>query len=325
MEKNLIQTRQDFVTILEVRDANPSGDPLCENLPRMNYDGLGIIMAVCGKRKMRNRVYYDKNGNILIQSNDKAEDGFNNIKDRFENVIQTNNNIPDVFALDKKEIIQLSNKTFFDSRMFGAVLPFKGGDKSAKGKKDKKSKEEVVNTEKIDQDQTVEQSDAVSIGILGALTLMPIKSILPINRINDQITKSTNTEPNKDKSDKKASDTMGRMPRVPHALYVMRGSINARTGMKNGVTLNDVEAIKSALTKLFVNDDSSQRPAGSMQVLKTYWWDHNEIDGQCSVWKVYDSLTVTAKPDVYDSTSINDYEITLKEIPGLVPQIIEGW
>ena len=47
----------DFAVILEVNNANPNGDPLNGNRPRVNYDGLGEISDVCIKRKIRNRLW----------------------------------------------------------------------------------------------------------------------------------------------------------------------------------------------------------------------------------------------------------------------------
>ena len=45
----------DFAVLIAVKNANPNGDPLNGNRPRVNYDGIGEISDVCIKRKMRNR------------------------------------------------------------------------------------------------------------------------------------------------------------------------------------------------------------------------------------------------------------------------------
>ena len=46
-------------------------------------------------------------------------------------------------------------------------------------------------------------------------------------------------------------------------------------------------AIKEALRTLFLNDESSARPAGSMEVVKLIWWKHNNNNGQYSTAKVH--------------------------------------
>ena len=46
----------DFAVIVSVKNANPNGDPLNGNRPRVNYDGFGELSDVCIKRKIRNRL-----------------------------------------------------------------------------------------------------------------------------------------------------------------------------------------------------------------------------------------------------------------------------
>jgi len=78
------------------------------------------------------------------------------------------------------------------------------------------------------------------------------------------------------------------------------------------------------LRTLFVNDASSARPEGSMEVCKLYWWKHNCKDGQYSSAKVHRSLKVNLKEGVDVPTSADDYEITLETLPGLEPEVIKG-
>ena len=45
----------DFTLFVSADNANPNGDPLNGNRPRINMDGHGEISDVCIKRKIRNR------------------------------------------------------------------------------------------------------------------------------------------------------------------------------------------------------------------------------------------------------------------------------
>lgn len=54
--------------------------------------------------------------------------------------------------------------------------------------------------------------------------------------------------------------------------------------------------VKEALRTLFVNDASSARPDGSMEVVRVYWWEHHCKDGQYSSAKVHRLLHVKLKP-----------------------------
>ena len=75
---------------------------------------------------------------------------------------------------------------------------------------------------------------------------------------------------------------------------------------------------------VFVNDASSARPEGSMEVVKLYWFEHNSKAGQYSTAKVHRSVKVSQKASVSLPTSPEDYEIILEELPGLTPEIIDG-
>ena len=59
----------DFAVIISVKNANPNGDPLNGNRPRVNYEGYGEISDVCLKRKIRNRLL-DAGLPILVKSDD---------------------------------------------------------------------------------------------------------------------------------------------------------------------------------------------------------------------------------------------------------------
>jgi len=42
-----LENKIDFAVILRVTKANPNGDPLNGNRPRMDYDGYGEMSDVC--------------------------------------------------------------------------------------------------------------------------------------------------------------------------------------------------------------------------------------------------------------------------------------
>jgi len=56
--------------------------------------------------------------------------------------------------------------------------------------------------------------------------------------------------------------------RVDEGVYVFYGSMNPQLATKTGFSNDDAVAIKNILPKLFENDASSDRPEGSMEVLK---------------------------------------------------------
>ena len=93
---------------------------------------------------------------------------------------------------------------------------------------------------------------------------------------------------------------------------------------KTGFTEEDANVVKECLRTLFVNDASSARPEGSMEVVKLYWWQHNCKDGQYSSAKVHRSVRVVPKDTTALPSCAEDYDVVLDELPGLKPEIIDG-
>lgn len=287
----------DFAVIVTVKHANPNGDPLNGNRPRVTYEGYGELSDVCIKRKIRNRLM-DLGKSIFVQSDDNRIDDYKSLRERAEGMLK------DVDMSDKKKFQEAACKTWIDVRAFGQVFAFKA-------KKGKKSEGE-------------EDSDGVSIPIRGPVSIHSAFSIVPVlDRVSSiQITKSVSSETGE--KDKRGSDTMGMKHRVDHGVYVFYGSMNPQLASKTGFSDEDAQAIKEALRTLFVNDESSARPAGSMTVHKVYWWEHNNPNGQYSSAKVHNLLKVEVKDGIDEPRDISDYDITCDTLDNLKCEVLNG-
>ncbi len=248
---------------------------------------------MCIKRKIRNRLQ-DMGENIFVQSDERADDGAKSLADRAKNNAVMQKALKDK---DKDAYAKAACETWLDVRSFGQVFAFK----------DKKKDED-------------KDTEGVSVGVRGPVSVHAAFSVLPISIDSMQITKSVNSETGKE--GRKSSDTMGMKHKVYSALYVIKGSINHQLAQKTGFSDEDAQKIKEALRTLFVNDTSSARPDGSMEVCRMYWWKHNCPMGQYSSAKVHRLLRVEAKVD--DPKEFADYEITLDALPGLDVEVIEG-
>lgn len=286
----ILDHKIDFAVVLTVRNANPNGDPLNGNRPRQNYDGFGEISDVCIKRKIRNRLQ-DMGESILVQSDERRDDGFRSIKDRVDN----NKALQEISKGKNKDNLlyaKIASETWYDVRSFGQVFAFSGSD--------------------------------VSIGIRGPVSIHTAVSLAPIDISTMQITKSVNSTTNTKDPDKKTSDTMGMKHRVDFGVYVFYGSINTQLAEKTGFTYEDAGKLKEALITLFENDSSSARPDGSMEVNKVYWWEHNSKIGQYSSAKVHRSLKIELKEAVAEAKSFDDYTINLNVLEGLKAEEYDG-
>jgi len=255
-----LENKIDFAIIISVKNANPNGDPLNGNRPRVDYDGLGEISDVCLKRKIRNRLLADGQS-IFVQSDDNKIDGMASLKARAES---------DEYGLGKdafnsnrtkpEDAARLACEKWLDVRTFGQLFAFKGTG-----------------------------ADGVSIPIRGPVTIQSAFSVEPVSVTSTQITKSVSGEGD---GTKKGSDTMGMKHRVDKAIYVAYGAMTPQLAKRTGFDNNDAETLKKVLPRLFEGDASSARPEGSMIVEKAIWWQHSSKSGQYSSARVHRTLQV---------------------------------
>jgi CRISPR-associated protein Csd2 len=145
-----LKNKIDFAVILGVRNANPNGDPLNGNRPRVNYDGFGELSDVCIKRKIRNRLLEDGQA-IFVQSDDNRVDEYRSLKARADGELKG-------LMKDEYSFREAACKKWIDVRSFGQVFAFKGSD--------------------------------LSIGIRGPVSVHSAFSVSPISVSSIQITKS---------------------------------------------------------------------------------------------------------------------------------------
>jgi CRISPR-associated protein Csd2 len=282
-----LSTKIDFAVIVTVNHANPNGDPLNGNSPRVDYDGYGEISDVCVKRKIRNRLMRE-NIPIFVQADwGYGHDGCASLKARLESSdFGLGMDVRKELKAKKITDADIVNKVcekWMDVRSFGSVLTFS-----------KNSSE-----------------NGHSIGIRGPVTIRPAFSVDPVEVESIQITKSVNSEGD---GSEKTSDTMGMKHRVKHAVYVIYGSMNAYLAERTGFSDHDADCIKQIFPSFLEGDEAAARPAGSMEVSKVIWWKHNCKSGQYSSAKVQRSLVVNS-----------DGSYTLNNLPGLIPEEIEGF
>jgi CRISPR-associated protein Csd2 len=271
-----LSNKIDFAVIFSVKNANPNGDPLNGNRPRINYDGFGEVADVCIKRKIRDRLS-EKGHPIFVQSDDRKIDGMGSLKERAESAEFGLGK--DTFNAKKTkpdETAKAACKKWLDVRAFGQLFAF-GGD----------------------------ETKGVSIPIRGPVSVQSAFSIAPVSITSTQITKSVSGEGD---GTKRGSDTMGMKHRIDQGIYIFYGSMNPQLSEKTGFNDEDAETIKQILPKLFENDASSARPEGSLVVEKVFWWKHNCKSGQYSSAKVHRSLKPKGEAPFFDMEPLTGLE-----------------
>lgn len=112
---NIINKRSEILFLYDIKDANPNGDPLDENKPRIDEETqINIVTDVRLKRTVRDYLYNFKDYNgkndkdIFIREIKEEEGKIQDAKARAKN-----------FLSDKDEIL----KKCIDVRLFGGTIP----------------------------------------------------------------------------------------------------------------------------------------------------------------------------------------------------------
>lgn len=247
MTSPILNRRISFAASIIIDRANPNGDPLSGNSPRLTNEGRGFISRDCLARKFRDRMVDILKKEVFGQADDRKTDEAKSLKERLEKYIDLKDS-----DKRKEEIIKEACAKWVDMRIFGALLAYSKG----------------------------ANSSSVSIGLRGPLSLTEALDIAPSTQI-EAIQGSRSANPNSTEGGKKGSDTMGMHYVVNHAIYTFYGEFNHLLAEKTEMSIDDVLFFKRIIPKLFENDHSTARPAGSMAIKEWVWWDH--VDGaKCS-------------------------------------------
>lgn len=111
----MLERKIDFMVTIEVKEANPNGDPLSGNMPRVDANGYGLMSDVAIKRKVRNRLQ-DMGHPIFVQAKDRIEDEFTSLENRFKSCFDK--------GMSDAEIEEKANALWLDVRAFGQVFTY---------------------------------------------------------------------------------------------------------------------------------------------------------------------------------------------------------
>lgn len=271
--------RTDLLVLFSVENANPNGDPMEENRPRTTPDNKGLITDVCIKRKIRNRLA-EMGYAILDKSTEDCRDEENTTYDRVIECLKSQGFSEKDIKGKKKPIalsfdkIDVLQKQFIDVRAFGQVY-----------------------------------TDENARHTTGAASVSLAMSYDPIDIVSTQITKSYSL----DDKEKKDRSTMGMKHFVRYGLYSVYININGLLAEQYEMTDKDVEDIVTAVGSMFLNDASTARPAGSINIEKMVVVKHNSQNGKWSPKKVKEILHVKKKENVTFPTSYADYNVSVDD------------
>ncbi|MCE5228988.1 type I-C CRISPR-associated protein Cas7/Csd2 [bacterium] len=280
-----ISHRYDFVLLFDVKNGNPNGDPDAGNSPRIDPEtGHGLVSDVCLKRKIRNYVtiarryasgaplpgydIYVKEKAVLNQQHPKAYDALE-LK-------------PDAKGKEKAGQVDLARgwmcQTFFDIRMFGAVM-----------------------------------STEINCGqVRGPVQFAFASSVEPITALEQALTRMAVTN----ERDLEKERTMGRKEIVPYALYETHGFVSPHLAADTGFNDADLALLWDSLKGMFEIDRSAAR--GEMASRKLIVFEHESTLGNAPAHALFKRVAVQRSGNGNGSDAncpparaFEDYEVTI--------------
>jgi CRISPR-associated protein Csd2 len=271
-----IANRYEFVYLFDVTNGNPNGDPDAGNLPRLDPEtNKGLVTDVCLKRKIRNYVSLEKEGEagygIYMQEKSVLN---NQHKLAYEalDIEPVAKKLPKE-EVKARELTAWMCKNFFDVRAFGAVM-----------------------TTEINAGQ-----------VRGPIQIAFASSIDPVLPMEVTITRMAVTN----ERDLEKERTMGRKHIVPYGLYRAHGYISAKLAERTGFSKDDLELLWRALINMFEHDRSAAR--GDMSARKLVVFKHDNPMGDAPAHKLFDLVTIERVSGDNDTPARNfrDYQVSI--------------
>jgi len=281
---NPITRRYDFALVFDVVNGNPNGDPDAGNSPRIDPEtGHGLVTDVCLKRKIRNFVCLARPGAPGYDIYVKEKAVLNRQHQRAYEALGLK---PDAKGAEKAGQIDKARawmcQTFFDIRMFGAVM-----------------------------------STEINCGqVRGPVQLAFSRSVDPIAPLEQSITRMAVTN----ERDLEKERTMGRKEIVPYGLYVVHGFVSPHLAADTGFSQDDLDLLWQALQVMFEHDRSAAR--GEMTSRKLVVFEHESALGNAPAHRLFDRIKIMCKDPSSPPRAFSDYDvlIDLENLPtGITP------
>jgi CRISPR-associated protein Csd2 len=276
-----MNNRYDFIYLFDIKNGNPNGDPDAGNAPRVDAEtGRGLVTDVCLKRKIRNLIcltetnadgtpkqgydIYVKEKAILNEQHKRAYTALG---------LPTEEKEKEKAAKNQDAAKKWMCQTFFDIRMFGAVMGL-----------------------------------GVNCGqVRGPVQLTFGESQSPIFHISNTITRMAVATEKESLDQGGGNRTMGGKEIIPYGLYRTHGFINPSLAEQTGFNDYDLELLWQSLDKMFESDRSASR--GEMSARELLIFKHDSKLGNASAHRLFERLKITIKDESKPPRAIGDYDI----------------
>jgi CRISPR-associated protein Csd2 len=282
MTSPIISHRYDFVLLFDVTNGNPNGDPDAGNAPRIDPEtGHGLVSDVCLKRKVRNFVTLAKTegsgpaAGYDIYVKERAV-----LNDQHLRAYKAKGLDPKAKgAKTKRENEEAARawmcQTFFDIRMFGAVM-----------------------------------STEINAGqVRGPVQMTFARSLDPIVSLEQAITRMAVTNERDAEKQEGGNRTMGRKEIVPYALYRAHGFISPQLARSTGFNEDDLALLFQALEGMFEIDRSAAR--GEMTTRGLFAFEHESALGNAPAHRLFERIVAQRRDPSRPARRFEDYEVAV--------------
>ncbi|MGC9069054.1 MAG: type I-B CRISPR-associated protein Cas7/Csh2 [Thermoprotei archaeon] len=122
-DQKYIKNRSEILFLYDVKYANPNGDPMEENKPRIDEEtGINIVTDVRLKRTIRDYLAEYKGKEIFVKGEEKEPGKLKTREDKLSEIKQ------------QTELEKLLREKYIDLRLFGATITVKKKEEEEKGK-----------------------------------------------------------------------------------------------------------------------------------------------------------------------------------------------
>ncbi|MBK8211453.1 MAG: type I-C CRISPR-associated protein Cas7/Csd2 [Rhodospirillales bacterium] len=299
-----IQNRYEFVYLFDVKNGNPNGDPDAGNLPRLDPEtSKGLVSDVCLKRKVRNYVQMEKEGEtkfaIYVQENailnEKHREAYLDVR-KGDKDVRTAKKLSPKSDEEANSLRKFMCDNFFDIRCFGAVL-----------------------------------STGINCGqVRGPVQVAFASSIDPIMPLEISITRMAATSEKEKKQREESADderqdnrTMGRKHIVPYGLYRAHGFVSAKLAARTGFSNDDLDLLWKSLVNMFDHDRSAAR--GEMTARRLIVFKHASELGNAPAHTLFELVDVQRKTENGTDEPARDFgNYTVSFAKDKLPQGVEA-
>jgi CRISPR-associated protein Csd2 len=280
MNSPIISRRYDFVYLFDVTNGNPNGDPDAGNAPRIDPEtGHGLVSDVCLKRKIRNYVTLvktDGDGPVPgydIYVKERAILNHQHLRAYQARGLDPKAKGAETRQKNEEDARKWMCQTFFDIRMFGAVM-----------------------TLDINAGQ-----------VRGPVQMTFARSADPIVSLEQAITRMAVATEREAEKQEGGNRTMGRKELVPYALYRAHGFVSPHMATLTGFNEEDLALLFRALGGMFEIDRSAAR--GEMTARGLYVFEHDSALGNAPSHRLFEAVTIRRQDDSRPPRSFGDYEV----------------